>query len=181
MIFRRSDLDHAQAAPIEPDEVPEGLDRAAFAAGCFWGVEDFFRAVPGVVDAISGYEGGAVDQPTYEQVCSGTTGHAEAVLVTFDPKVVSFEELLAEFWRHHDPTTPNRQGPDHGTQYRSVVFTRNEEQEKTARASLEEYQSRFRRPIVTEVTPATTFWPAEEYHQRYTEKTGFGGCHVANW
>lgn len=181
MMFRRSQLDATQAPGIAPDDAPEGLDRAAFAAGCFWGVEEFFRAVPGVVDAISGYEGGTVEAPTYEQVCSGRTGHAEAVLVTFDPDVVSFEELLAEFWRHHDPTTPNRQGPDHGTQYRSAVFTRNEEQAKAARASLEEYQSRFRRPIVTEVSPASTFWPAEEYHQRYTEKTGFGGCHVANW
>ncbi|MBV8462415.1 MAG: peptide-methionine (S)-S-oxide reductase MsrA [Acidimicrobiales bacterium] len=181
MIFRRNDLDQTQAAPIQPDDVPDGLDRAAFAAGCFWGVEDFFRAIPGVVDAISGYEGGMVDHPTYEQVCSGTTGHAEAVLVTFDPKVVSFEKLLAEFWRHHDPTTPNRQGPDHGTQYRSAVFTRNEAQAAAAKASLEEFQARFRRPIVTEVTAASTFWPAEEYHQRYTEKTGFGGCHVANW
>jgi len=181
MIFRRGDSDDAQAPPIQPDDVPEGLDRAAFAAGCFWGVEDFFRAIPGVVDAISGYEGGSVEHPTYEQVCSGATGHAEAVLVTFDPAVVSYEQLLAEFWRHHDPTTPNRQGPDHGTQYRSAVFTRNDEQAATARASIEEYQNRFRRPIVTEVAAAATFWPAEEYHQRYTEKTGFGGCHVANW
>ncbi len=173
--------DHDQAPPVEPDDVPEGLDRAAFAAGCFWGVEDFFRDVPGVVDAVSGYEGGSLPNPTYEQVCSGSTGHAETVLVTFDPKVVSYEELLAEFWRHHDPTTPNRQGPDRGTQYRSVIFTRNDEQAKAARASLEAHQSRFRRPIVTEVVPASTFWPAEAYHQRYTERTGFGGCHVANW
>lgn len=180
-MFGRRELDTTQAPGIAPDDVPEGLDRAAFAAGCFWGVEDFFRSVPGVVDAISGYEGGTVDNPTYEQVCSGRTGHAEAVLVTFDPAKVSYDTLLAEFWRHHDPTTPNRQGPDVGTQYRSAVFTRNEEQVKAARASLAEYQARFGRPIVTEVTPATTFWPAEEYHQRYTEKTGFGGCHVANW
>jgi methionine-S-sulfoxide reductase len=181
MIFRRSQLDDTQAPGIGPDDVPEGLDRAAFAAGCFWGVEEFFRAVPGVVDAISGYEGGTVENPTYEQVCSGRTDHAEAVLVTFDPTVVTFEQLLAEFWRHHDPTTPNRQGPDHGTQYRSAVFVRNDEQSKAALASLEEYQSRFHHAIVTEVTPASIFWPAEEYHQRYTEKTGFGGCHVANW
>jgi peptide-methionine (S)-S-oxide reductase len=174
-------MDATQAPGIEPDDVPEGLDRAAFAAGCFWGVEEFFRGIPGVTDAISGYEGGQVDHPTYEQVCSGRTGHAEAVLVTFDPAKVSFDKLLEEFWRHHDPTTLNRQGPDHGTQYRSAVFVRNEAQEKAARASLDEYQVRFKRPIVTEVTPATTFWPAEEYHQRYTERTGFGGCHVANW
>ena len=128
MFGRSTNLDTSQAPPIEPDDVPEGLDRAAFAAGCFWGVEEFFLAVPGVVDAVSGYEGGHVDRPTYEQVCSGATGHAEAVLVTFDPTRVTFEHLLEEFWRHHDPTTLNRQGPDHGTQYRSAVFVRNEAQ-----------------------------------------------------
>ncbi len=180
-MFGRSQLDHTQAPGIAPDDVPEGLDRAAFAAGCFWGVEEFFRAVPGVVDAISGYEGGTETAPTYEQVCSGRTGHAEAVLVTFDPSRVTFEQLLEEFWRHHDPTTLNRQGPDHGTQYRSAVFVRDEAQARAARASLEQYQARFGRPIVTEVTPASTFWPAEEYHQRYAERTGRGGCHVANW
>src|SRR5665213_1962546 len=174
MFGRSMNLDATQAPPIQPDEVPEGLDRAAFAAGCFWGVEEFFLAVPGVVDAVSGYEGGDVDRPTYEQVCSGSTGHAEAVLVTFD-------QLLEEFWRHHDPTTLNRQGPDHGTQYRSAVFVRNEAQAEAARASLEAYQVQFKRPIVTEVSPASTFWPAEAYHQRYTERTGRGGCHVANW
>jgi len=180
-MFGRSALDTTQAPGIEPGDTPQGLDRAAFAAGCFWGVEEFFRAVPGVVDAISGYEGGGVDHPTYEQVCSGRTGHAEAVLVTFDPEIVSFEALLGEFFRHHDPTTPNRQGPDHGTQYRSAIFTHDETQAAAARAALEEYQVRFDRPIVTEVTPATTFWPAEAYHQRFTERTGRGGCHVANW
>ena len=173
--------DKTQAPPVEPGDQPEGLAFATFAAGCFWGVEEFFRAVPGVVDALSGYEGGAVDHPTYSQVCSGRTGHAEAVLVTFDPQQVSFATLLEEFWRHHDPTTRNRQGPDLGTQYRSAVFVHDEAQAKAAHASLDEYQARFRRPIVTEVTAATTFWPAEEYHQRYTEKTGRGGCHVANW
>ena len=180
-MFGRSEMDRTQAPGIAPDDVPEGLDRAAFAAGCFWGVEEFFREVPGVVDAVSGYEGGEVDHPTYEQVCTGGTGHAEAVLVTFDPGRVSFETLLEEFWRHHDPTTPNRQGPDRGTQYRSAVFTRNEAQGKAARASLDEFQARFKRPIVTEVAPASTFWPAEEYHQRFTERSGRGGCHVANW
>lgn len=180
-MFGRSQVDTTQDPPVEPDEVPEGLDRAAFAAGCFWGVEEFFRAVPGVVDAVSGYEGGTVVRPTYEQVCSGTTGHAETVLVTFDPARVSYETLLAEFFRHHDPTTLNRQGPDHGTQYRSAVFTRTEAQARTARSALDEYQVRFGRPIVTEVVPASTFWPAEAYHQRYAERTGRGGCHVANW
>ncbi len=180
-MFGRTPLDKTQALGIAPDEIPEGMDRAAFAAGCFWGVEEFFRAVPGVVDAISGYEGGFVAHPTYEQICSGSTGHAEAVLVTFNPERVSFDPLLEEFWRHHDPTTLNRQGPDRGSQYRSAVFVHDEAQAKTAHASLDEYQVRFRRPIVTEVTPATTFWPAEEYHQRYTGRTGRGGCHVANW
>jgi peptide-methionine (S)-S-oxide reductase len=173
--------DKTQAPPVEPDDVPEGLDRATFAAGCFWGVEDFFRSIPGVVDAVSGYTGGSVASPTYEQVCSGRTGHAEAVLVTFDPKVVSYEHLLQEFWRHHDPTTPTRQGPDVGTQYRSAVFFHDPEQERVANESLKEYQERFARPIVTEVVPASTFWPAEEYHQRYAERTGHGACHVANW
>jgi methionine-S-sulfoxide reductase len=181
MFGRSTPLDATQAPPVQPDDIPEGLDRAAFAAGCFWGVEEFFLAVPGVVDAVSGYEGGQVDDPTYEQVCSGSTGHAEAVLVTFDPTRVTFEHLLEEFWRHHDPTTLNRQGPDHGTQYRSAVFVHNPAQAAAARASLEDFQVRFKRPIVTEVAQSTTFWPAEAYHQRYTERTGRGGCHVANW
>ena len=181
MFGRTSTLDASQAPPIGPDDVPEGLDRAAFAAGCFWGVEEFFLAVPGVVDAVSGYEGGHVDRPTYGQVCSGATGHAEAVLVTFDPTRVTFEHLLEEFWRHHDPTTPDRQGPDRGTQYRSAVFVRDDAQAATARASLDAVQARFDRPIVTQVTGASTFWPVEAYHQRYTQRTGRGGCHVANW
>jgi peptide-methionine (S)-S-oxide reductase len=173
-------MDTTQAPAIELEDVPEGLARAAFAAGCFWGVEEFFLAVPGVVDAVSGYEGGFVANPTYEQVCSGSTGHAEAVLVTFDPAAVTYPELLEAFWRHHDPTTLNRQGPDRGTQYRSAVFTYNHEQELQAKESIDQFQDRFKRPIVTEVVPARTFWPAEAYHQRYTERTGMGGCHVAN-
>jgi peptide-methionine (S)-S-oxide reductase len=173
--------DKTKAPPVEPGDAPEGLALATFAAGCFWRVEDFFRSVPGVVDAVSGYTGGSRTAPSYGQVCSGRTGHAEAVLVTFDPARVSFDHLLEEFWRHHDPTTLNRQGPDHGTQYRSAVFTHDQAQAEAARASLDEYQARFHRPIVTEVTPASTFWPAEEYHQRFAERTGRGGCHVANW
>ncbi len=173
--------DKTQAPPVEPGDAPEGLALATFAAGCFWGVEELFRAIPGVVDAVSGYTGGARPRPTYGQVCSGTTGHAEAVLVTFDPALVSYEHLLEEFWRHHDPTTSNRQGPDVGTQYRSAVFVHGAEQERLAQESLQQYQDRFRRPIVTEVTPASTFWPAEAYHQRYVERTGHGACHVANW
>jgi peptide-methionine (S)-S-oxide reductase len=180
-MFGRTSLDTTQGPPVTPSDVPEGLALAAFGAGCFWGVEEFFRATPGVVDAVSGYEGGFVEKPSYEQVCSGSTGHAEAVLVTFDPSVVSYETLLAEFFRHHDPTTPNRQGPDHGTQYRSVIFTYGDDQAAEAKKALDDFQVRFKRPIVTEVTPASTFWPAEAYHQRYAERTGHGGCHVANW
>lgn len=178
-IFGRHD--ETQAPGIKPDEIPADRARATFAAGCFWGVEDFFRHVEGVEDAISGYTGGSVDHPTYKAVCGGRTGHAEAVLVTFDPTRVSYDRLLEEFWRYHDPTTPNRQGPDVGTQYRSAVFVHDPAQEAAARASLAAHQARFGRPIVTEISPASTFWPAEEYHQRYTEKTGHGGCHVANW
>jgi peptide-methionine (S)-S-oxide reductase len=177
----RFTMDKSQAPPVEPGEAPEGLAFATFAAGCFWGVEDFFRSVPGVVDVVSGYTGGHASRPTYEEVCSGSTGHAEAVLVTYDPARVSYEQLLEEFWRHHDPTTPNRQGPDVGTQYRSSVFVHTPEQEQVARASLASVQERFGRPIVTEVVPASTFWPAEAYHQRYVERTGHGACHVANW
>ena len=173
--------DKTQGAAVEPDDAPAGLALATFAAGCFWGVEEFFLSVPGVVDVVSGYTGGSEKAPTYEQVCSGRTGHAEAVLVTYDPVVVSYEHLLEEFWRHHDPTTPNRQGPDIGTQYRSAVFFHDADQERAAKASLEEHQQRFGRPIVTEVTAASTFWPAEAYHQRYVERTGHGSCHVANW
>lgn len=177
----RFTMDKTQAPQVEPGDTPDGLASATFAAGCFWGVEDFFRSVPGVVEAVSGYTGGSAPHPTYEQVCSGSTGHAEAVLVTYDPAKVSYAHLLEEFWRHHDPTTPNRQGPDVGTQYRSAVFFHDAEQERLAQESLSDFQARFRRPIVTEVVPATTFWPAEEYHQRYVERTGHGACHVANW
>ncbi|HZU78507.1 MAG TPA: peptide-methionine (S)-S-oxide reductase MsrA, partial [Acidimicrobiales bacterium] len=136
-------FDKTQAPAVEPDEVPPGLDRAVFAAGCFWGVEQVFRSVDGVVDAVSGYTGGTADVPTYEQVCSGRTGHAEAVLVTFDPTRVRFEELVEVFFRHHDPTTMNRQGPDVGTQYRSAIFVRTPEQAEAARTAVADYQARF--------------------------------------
>ncbi len=174
-------LDTTQGPAVQPDDVPAGLARATFAAGCFWGVEDFFRSVPGVVEVVSGYSGGNTDAPTYEQVCSGRTGHAEAVLVTYDPARLEYPQLLEAFFQHHDPTTPDRQGPDVGTQYRSVVFFHDARQEAAARAALETFAARFRRPIVTEVVPAATFWPAEAYHQRYVERTGHGACHVANW
>jgi peptide-methionine (S)-S-oxide reductase len=152
---------------------------AIFGAGCFWGVEWVFRQVPGVVDAVSGYAGGHVPDPTYEQVCSHTTGHAEVVEVTFDPEVVSFEQLLEVFWAMHDPTQVNRQGPDVGDQYRSVVFTTSEEQRATAEASRAKAQERFPRPIATAIEDAPTFYPAEGYHQRWYDKNGHEPyCHV---
>jgi peptide-methionine (S)-S-oxide reductase len=151
-----------------------------FAAGCFWGVEDKFRKTPGVIDAVSGYTGGVTKRPTYEEVCRGDTGHAEAVEVTYDPDKISYAELLSIFWQMHDPTTPNRQGPDIGTQYRSAIFYRTASEERLARASKAalETSRAFPRSIVTEIVPAGTFWRAEEYHQRYFEKHGGGACHI---
>jgi peptide-methionine (S)-S-oxide reductase len=154
------------------------MERATFAAGCFWGVEASFRALPGVVDAQVGYTGGTLPNPTYHDVCTDRTGHAEALEITFDPAKISYEKLLDHFWQMHDPTTPNRQGPDSGTQYRSAIFFHSPEQEKAARASRERWQERFRQPIVTEIVSATTFYRAEEYHQRYLEKKGLSSCHI---
>jgi peptide-methionine (S)-S-oxide reductase len=153
-------------------------EKAIFAAGCFWGVEAAFRQVPGVLATRVGYTGGSRNLPSYEQVCTGQTGHAEAVEVEFDPARVSFEKLLDVFWHEHDPTTLNRQGPDRGTQYRSAIFFRDLEQEAAAKASRDRAQSRFRKPIVTEITSAGEFWPAEEYHQRYLEKRGLATCAI---
>ncbi len=182
MGFRASDaLDTTQAPPVSPGAAPEGTARATFAAGCFWGVEDVFRRVPGVLDVVVGYTGGTAKQPAYEDVCGGRTGHAEAALVTFDPERVSYQDLLEVFWRSHDPTTRDRQGPDVGSQYRSAIFAHDDEQLALAQESKLSVQPRFVRPIVTEVVPAGTFWPAEAYHQGYTARTGRGGCHVANW
>jgi peptide-methionine (S)-S-oxide reductase len=143
------------------------MEKAIFAAGCFWGVEHDFRAIPGVAEAIVGYTGGHTEHPTYEQVCTGRTGHAEAVEVSFDPLRVSYDRLLDAFWALHDPTTPNRQGPDSGTQYRSGIFYLSEAQHAAAERSKAAKASAFSRPIVTEITPASTFWKAEDYHQRY--------------
>lgn len=154
-------------------------ETATFAAGCFWGVEAAFRKIEGVRHTAVGYTGGHTEEPTYKQVCSDTTRHAEAVQVTFDPDAVSYEDLLDVFWRTHDPTTPNRQGPDVGSQYRSAIFFHGLAQEAAARASKNALDSsgEYRRPIVTEITPASTFWRAEDYHQRYLEKRGAATCH----
>jgi peptide-methionine (S)-S-oxide reductase len=152
------------------------MEKAIFAAGCFWGVEHAFRQIPGVADVVCGYIGGTVDEPTYEQVCTDRTGHAEAVEVTFDPAVVRYEELLEAFWRMHDPTTPDRQGPDIGTQYRSAIFCVTPEQQAAAEASKSAIQTRFGKPIVTRIEPAARFWPAEDYHQRYYDRRGILSC-----
>jgi len=156
------------------------MKKATFGAGCFWGVESAFRQVQGVVDAAVGYLGGTLENPTYQDVCTGTTGHAEVVEVTYDPEKVSYDQLLDLFWKIHDPTTLNRQGPDFGTQYRSAIFYHDEAQRDAALASRERLREsgRFRRPIVTEVTPASPFYRAEEYHQRYLEKRGRTSCHL---
>ena len=153
---------------------------ATFGAGCFWGVEARFRQVEGVLDAISGYMGGDVDDPGYKAVCSGTTGHAEVVQVSFDPQRAEYETLLALFFEMHNPTTLNRQGPDIGNQYRSVVFYHSEEQADAARAAIEvvNESGRWADPVVTAVEPAKPFWPAEEYHQRYLEKRGLTSCSI---
>jgi peptide-methionine (S)-S-oxide reductase len=153
------------------------MKKATFAAGCFWGVESGFRKVKGVKDAISGYTGGHLENPSYEDVCYKKTGHAEAVEVSYDPEQVTYKELLKKFWEMHDPTTMNRQGPDVGSQYRSAIFYHDEEQKKQAKESLKEEQKKHENKIVTEITEAGKFWKAEEYHQRYFEKTGKRVCH----
>lgn len=156
------------------------LQTATFAAGCFWGVEAAFRGRPGVIRTAVGYTGGSVDDPTYEQVCGGATGHAEAVEVEYDPDVISYSELLEVFWSEHDPTTRNRQGWDIGSQYRSAIFTHGDEQTADAIASRDARQSKTRRPIVTEVVPADRFWMAEDYHQQFFENAGNNGsCAVS--
>jgi peptide-methionine (S)-S-oxide reductase len=154
------------------------VEKATFAAGCFWGVEAAFRQIPGVIDAISGYTGGHTEHPTYQQVCSDRTGHAEAVEVTFDPAKVSYEQLLDVFWKMHDPTQVNRQGPDHGSQYRTAIFTHSPEQAAQAKASLEREQQKYDKPIATKIEPAPAFYPAEDYHQRYFERHGVA-CHIS--
>jgi peptide-methionine (S)-S-oxide reductase len=154
--------------------------KATFGAGCFWSVEDTFRQIEGVTDVAVGYAGGTTERPTYEEVCTDKTGHAEVVEVTYDSEKVSYERLLDIFWKNHNPTTMNQQGPDVGTQYRSVIFFHDKEQEVLARKSKAELDAsgKFTDPIVTEITAAATFWKAEEYHQQYFEKKGIKGtCH----
>ena len=156
------------------------MAKATFAAGCFWGVEATFRQIPGVVSTRVGYIGGRTDNPTYKDVCTDGTGHAEAVEVEFDPGKVRYEDLLKVFWENHDPTQLNRQGPDWGAQYRSAIFFHAPEQEAAAKTSKEklEKSGRHRKPIVTQIVPATTFYQAEDYHQQYLEKRGLASCHI---
>ena len=155
-------------------------EKATFAAGCFWGVEAAFRQVEGVRSTAVGYTGGTLKDPTYRDVCTDKTGHAEAVEVTYDSSKVSYDDLLRVFWQIHDPTTLNRQGPDVGTQYRSAIFFHNAEQEAAAKRSLEALQKSgtYKKPIVTEIVPASEFWQAEEYHQQYLEKRGLAHCTI---
>src|SRR5947209_20501594 len=153
-------------------------ETATFGAGCFWGIEAAFAKVPGVEETTVGYAGGKTANPTYKDVCTDETGHAEVVQVKFDPAKVSYEQLLNVFWDIHDPTQKNRQGPDFGTQYRTAIFFHSPEQEAAAKKSLKERQGKVNRPIVTEITPAGTFYRAEEYHQKYLEKRGASSCHI---
>ena len=154
-------------------------ETATFGAGCFWGVEETFRCMDGVVETSVGYAGGTTEEPTYEQVCSGTTGHAEVVQVSYDPDEISYEELLVKFFQLHDPTQVDRQGPDVGDQYRSVIFYHNDAQRQAAEKMKGELEDSgvFLRPIATQIESAPTFWRAEEYHQQYITKRGGGGCH----
>jgi peptide-methionine (S)-S-oxide reductase len=161
-------------------EITKTTQKADFAAGCFWGVEAEFRQIKGVISTTVGYEGGTLKNPSYHDVCTGRTGHAETLQVEFDPSRVSYETLLNVFWENHNPTTLNRQGPDIGTQYRSVIFYHSEEQKAEALASKERLQAsgKYRRPIVTEIVPAQTFFKAEDYHQQYLEKRGLSHCNL---
>ena len=156
------------------------METATFGAGCFWGVEAAFRQLHGVIDTAVGYMGGTLENPTYQDVCTDRTGHAEVVQVTFDPAKLTYAKLLDAFWQAHDPTQFNRQGPDYGRQYRTTIFYHSPEQERAAQESKKQLEAsgRFGRKIVTEIVPAQTFWRAEEYHQRYLEKRGLAQCHI---
>jgi peptide methionine sulfoxide reductase msrA/msrB len=166
--------------PDSAEKIESDLQTATFAAGCFWGVQYIFQNVKGVVETIAGYTGGSYPNPTYREVCTGETGHAEAVQILFDANAVSYRQLLSLFWRMHDPTTPNRQGPDVGTQYRSVIFCHSEEQRIEAERSKDEFDRSgvFKEKSSTQIVPASTFYPAEEYHQDYFKKHGSRACHV---
>lgn len=155
-------------------------ETAMFGAGCFWGVEDLFRGTPGVIDAVSGYSGGTMENPTYEDVCSDKTGHAEVVQVTYDPEKVSYEALLKIFFENHNPTQKNAQGPDVGSQYRSAIFTHSDAQESAAKKALADVEAsgKWSKPVTTQIEPAKSFYKAEEYHQRYLEKHGLSSCHT---
>lgn len=155
------------------------MEKATFGAGCFWGVEAAFRRLPGVISTSVGYTGGKLSNPTYDDVCSGNTGHAEAVEVIYDPARVSYEQLLQIFWENHDPTTLNRQGPDIGAQYRSAIFYHTPEQKAAAMAAKAQLEAsgRYKRPLVTEITAASPYYLAEDYHQQYLEKRGLASCH----
>ena len=154
-------------------------EKATFAAGCFWGVQSYFDQIPGVISSQVGYTGGQTENPSYEDVCSHTTGHAEAVELEFDPSQVNYETLVKHFFILHDPTQMNRQGPDVGDSYRSAIFYHDDQQKEAAESVLTEVQPRWSQPIVTQINSASTFWPAEDYHQKYAENTGRGTCHVA--
>jgi peptide-methionine (S)-S-oxide reductase len=156
------------------------MAKAAFAAGCFWGVEATFRQLPGVISTRVGYTGGQTASPSYKEVCTDRTGHAEAVEIEYDPAKLSYDKLLEVFWENHDPTQLNRQGPDWGTQYRSAIFFHTPEQEAAAKASKEKLEKsrHFSKPIVTQIVPAVTFFEAEDYHQQYLEKKGLASCHI---
>lgn len=156
------------------------MEKATFGAGCFWGVEVRFGQLPGVIETAVGYEGGKTEKPSYKEVCTDMTGHAEVVELDFDPSKVSYQQILDLFFELHDPTQLNRQGPDWGTQYRSAIFFHSPEQEATAKATIARLteEKRFSKPIVTQVVPAQTFWKAEDYHQKYLEKRGMASCHI---
>lgn len=156
------------------------MEKATFGAGCFWGVQTTFDQIPGVIETSVGYEGGELENPTYQQVCTDRTGHAEVLEISFDPARVGYRELLEVFFSAHNPTQLNRQGPDRGTQYRSVIFFHSPEQQQAATEAIAALTAarKFSQPIVTQVVPAATFWPAEEYHQKYLEKRGMASCHI---
>ncbi len=170
----------SQNSLSEQEGTADQMEKATFGAGCFWGVEAAFRQVKGVSATAVGYMGGTLNNPSYKDVCYKETGHAEVVEVTYDAEKVSYDQLLEVFWSSHDPTQVNRQGPDHGTQYRTAIFFHSPEQQQAATASREQLESsgKFAKKVATEITPAATFWKAEDYHQQYLEKRGLATCHI---